>query len=147
MHTTSNALSPIILAFVVRLDTSISRRARQHFFGQMQKALSRRGMLMNWSGGTCLAVSRQPSNWREDRHKVLNWLVDQSEVREVFLVAPLSLRKMLGDGLYLEFESARLRDSFPEVTSWVLEQVLMGLVTRSIMELQNDTGAGHGTRP
>ena len=147
MHTTSNALSPIVLAFVIRLDTSISRRARQHFFGQMQKALGRRGMLMNWSGGTCLAVSRQPSNWREDRHKVLNWLVDQSEVREVFLVAPLSLRKMLGDGLYLEFESARLRDSFPEVTSWVLEQVLMGLITRSIMELQNDTGAGHGTRP
>lgn len=146
MDTTSNHRSPIVLPVVVKLDGSISRRARQRFFGQMQKALSRRGMLMNWSGGTCLAVTREISNWREDRHKILNWLVDQPEVRDIYLVSPLSLRKMLGDGLYLEFEAAKIQETVPEVTSWVLGQIVMGLVTRSIMELQNDAEAGHGAR-
>ena len=101
---------------------------------------------MNWSGGTCLAVRREISDWRRDRHKILNWLVDQPEVRDIYLVSPLSLRKMLGDGLYLEFEAARIQETVPEVTSWALGQIVMGLVTRAIMELQNDAEAGHGAR-
>jgi len=146
MNTTSNQLSPIVLPLVVKLDASISRRASQRFFGKMQKAVHRRGLHMNWSGGICLAASRERSNWREDRHKILNWLVDQPEVRDIYLVAPMPLRKMLVDGLYLEFEAIRLQETVPEATGSVIGHILMGLITRAIMALQIDAGAGHDAR-
>lgn len=146
MHTTSNRRTAAVLGFHIRLDGALSRRTRQRFFGRMQAALSYRGLLMNWSGGVCLAVGRETSVWREDRHRVVNWLIDQPEVHDVFLFGPMSLNKMLGEELHLEFEAARLQQHADEITSWVLGRILMGLITRAVMELQCGGEATHGSR-
>ena len=146
MHTTSDRRTAAVLGFHVRLAGALSRKTHQRFFGRMQAAMSRQGLLMNWSGGVVLAVGRHTSAWREDRHRIVIWLIDQPEVREIFLFQPMSLNKMLGDDLYLEFEAARLQQSVEEITSWVLGRTLMGLISRAIMELQFNGEAVHGSR-
>ena len=146
MHTTTNRRTAAVLGFHVRLTGTLSRKTRQRFFGRMQAAMSRQGLLMNWSGGVVLAVGRDTTDWREDRHRIVIWLIDQPEVREIFLFQPMSLNKMLGDDLYLEFEAARLQQSAEEITSWVLGRTFMGLISRAIMELQFNGEAAHDAR-
>lgn len=136
MYTTSSRRTAAVLGFHLELDGALSRRTRQRFFGWMQAALSRRGVLMNWSGATCMVVGRETSGWRDDLHRVITWLIDQPEVRGVFVFGPMSLTKMLGEDLCLEFEVFRLQERGVEITSWVLGRILTGLITRAIMELQ-----------
>ncbi len=146
MHTASNRRTAAVLGFRVRLDGTLSRRTRQRFFGRMQAALSRGGLLMNWSGGVCLALGRETSAWRDDRHHVVNWLIDQPEVREVFLFGPMLLNKMLGEELHPDIAAARLQQHADEITGRVLGRTLMGLVARAVVELQCKGDAAHGSR-
>ncbi len=74
------------------------------------------------------------------RTQLVSWLASQAAVANIVLFDPLPIDRMLGDGLGLEFAVAEMRETVPEASSFVIGQVLTGLITRVIFEVQ---GARH----
>ncbi len=132
----STSPSPLVHPLFIELDASLSRRAGQRFGRHMQREMSRRGLITNFSGECCLVVGRWHTDWRAVRKQLVGWLAGQAAVANIVLFDPLPIERMLGDGLGLEFAVADMRETVPEASSVVIGLVLTGLITRVIFELQ-----------
>jgi len=139
MNTTnSTRSSPVVHIFTVKLQTHVSRADTRRFFRRMQSDLGRAGLIMNYSGGFCLAVKERDANWRTDRHIFVNWLIDQPQSRELVVAVPALLRRMLEGEYNLEADLVRLSIAEETVSRWLITKVLTGLMTRAINRLQID---------
>ncbi len=139
--TESTRLSPILHIFTVKVQKHLSRSERQRYFRRMQRDMARAGLIMNHSGGFCLAVKEWDANWRTDRHIFTSWLIDQPESRDLVIAAPASLRRMLEGEYNLDAELVRLSLAEEAVSRWLVSKVLTGLMTRAINRLQIAQGA------
>jgi len=141
MHATSNTPSPSLHAVVPRLHPGLSRGQHQRFFGRMQREMSQRGLLLNWSGDICLVVNRDCGDERTVRHTLVNWLIDRGGVREIFLFRPIHIMTVLCEPLTCELRAAEMRELVPEISSLILEQITAGLIARAISQLQVQAGS------
>ena len=140
---TSNSTrpSPVVHIFTVKVQKHLSRADTRRYFCRMQRDMGRAGLIMNYSGGFCLAVKEHDANWRTDRHIFMNWLIDQPESRDLVIAAPASLRRMLEGEYNLEADLVRLSIAEERVSRWLITKVLTGLMTRAINRLQIDLEA------
>jgi len=139
MNTTnSTGPSPVVHIFTVKLQTHVSRADTRRFFCRMQRDMARAGLIMNYSGGLCLAVKEISANWRTDRHLFVNWLIDQPESRDIVIASPALPRPVLEGEVDLESDLARLRIAEEKVSRSLIGKVLTGLATRAIDRLQID---------
>ena len=137
----SHRPSPVLHIFTVKLQPHVSRADTRRFFRRMQADMARAGLLMNYSGGFCLAVKEVSANWRTDRHLFTSWFIDQPESRDLVIATPVLVRRMLEGDYKLEVESGRLDKAGEMVSRWLINKVLTGLMTRAINRLQIDTEA------
>ena len=128
--------SPVVHIFTVKLQTHVSRADTRKFFRRMQRDMARAGLIMNHSGGFCMAVKEVSANWRTDRHLFMNWLIDQPESRDIVIATPALLRRMLEGEFNLEADLVRLDIAEEMVSRWLISKVLTGLMTRAINRLQ-----------
>lgn len=128
--------SPLAHVFTIALAPDLSRSERQRYFRRMQANLARAGLLMNYSDGFCVAVKAHDPNWRTDRHLIVNWVIDEPQSREVVMMMPIPLRRMLEGEFTLEADLIRLTLAEEKVSRWLISKVLTGLVTRAIHRLQ-----------
>ncbi len=131
-------VSPVLHVFTVKVAPQMCRSERQRFFRRMQRDMGRAGLIMNHSGGFCLAVKERDVNWRTDRHLFVDWLIDQPQSRELVVAAPASLRRLLEGEYNLEVDLVRLNLAEEAVSRWLITKVLTGLMTRAIHRLQID---------
>jgi hypothetical protein len=137
-HPSHATRSPLAHVFTIALAVDLSRSERQRYFRCMQAELARAGMLMNYSDGFCVAVKVHDPNWRTDRHLIMNWVIDQPPSREVVMMMPIPLHRMLEGEYTLEADLIRLTLAEEKVSRWLISKVLTGLVTRAIHRLQAD---------
>lgn len=133
--------SPVLHIFTVKLQTHVSRADTRRFLRRMQADMARAGLLMNYTGGFCLAVKVVSANWRRDRHLFTNWFIDQPESRDLVIATPVLVRRMLEGDYKLEVESIRLDAAEEKTSRWLISKVFTGLMTRAINRLQIDTEA------
>ena len=137
MNTTNSIRpSPVVHIFTVKLQTHVSRADTRRFFRRMQRDMARAGLIMNYSGGFCMAVKEVGANWRTDRHLFVNWLIDQPESRDIVIATPALLRRMLEGEFNLEADLVRLDIAEEMVSRWLINKVLTGLMTRVVNRLQ-----------
>ncbi len=130
--------SPVVHIFTVKLQTHLSHADTRRFIRRMQRDMGRAGLIMNHSGGLCLAIKEYSANWRTDRHLFVNWLIDRPEPRELVIASPTLLRPMLQGEYNLESDFDRLRIAEEKASQELIAKVLTGLVTRTISRLQTD---------
>ena len=133
--------APVVHIFAVKVQGHLSRAAKRRYLRRMQRDMGRSGLLMNYSGGFCMAVKECDANWRADRRIFVNWMLDQPDSREVVIATPVPLYPMLEGDFSLEDDFARLSLTEEKVSQWLISKVLSGLMTRAINRLQLDLGA------
>jgi hypothetical protein len=72
---------PNCLVLIVRLRGAPCRRERRAFFARMHAEARRLGVVMSHKRGVCLLFGAERICASAHRHQMVNWLIDQPEVR------------------------------------------------------------------
>ena len=123
-----------VLVFEVTILPGHSRADHRRFFSAMHRAMDERHYRMSHCAGLCLLIPDKEQTPQAGRHAVVNWLIDQVEVRQV-AIHPVASVYALINGDYFDADDQGLQAFDGEICRTLLRRIACGALAQAVLKL------------